>query len=105
MKEFIYRYQFKKGAPMLEVELTLQLAVLAAECLHGEARVRLDGGYSISEEKLAIVVDAGTPVGRDICRIFTGLAIKEFGEDSFKVERIVRDREKENSRREAQHAV
>jgi len=86
----IYRYQFDKGVPMLEVEQSLHLAILAVECLHGEARVRLDVGYSISEEKRALVVDAGTQVGQDICRIFTGFAIKEFGEDAFKVRRLER---------------
>jgi len=87
VKSEIYRYRFSKGFPMLEVEQSLHLAILAAECLHGESRVRMDAGYSISEEKRAIVVDAGTQVGHDICRIFTGFAIKEFGEDAFKVRR------------------
>jgi len=84
----VYRYRFNKSVPMQDVEESLLLAVLAAECLYGEARVRLDAGYSISEEKRAIVVDASTQVGHDICRIFTGFAIKEFGEDGFHVERV-----------------
>jgi hypothetical protein len=93
VKAEIYRYQFNKGVPMVEVEESLHLAILAAECLHGEAHVRLDAGYSISAEKRALVVDAGTQVGHDICRVFTGFAIKEFGEDAFQVERILRNRE------------
>jgi len=88
VKAEIYRYQFNKGVPMLDVEESLHLAILAAECLHGEARVRLDAGYSISEEKRALVVDAGTQVGQDVVRIFTGFTMKEFGEDAFQVERV-----------------
>ena len=100
MKAEIYRYQFSKGVPMADIEESLHLAILAAECLHGEARVRLDAGYSISEEKRALVVDAGTQVGHDICRVFTGFAIKEFGEDAFKVERIARRPERESAGKE-----
>jgi len=73
---------------MQDVEESLLLAVLAAECLYGEARVRLDAGYSISERKRALVVDASTDIGRSINRIFTGFVTREFGEDAFKVERI-----------------
>jgi len=100
----IYRYQFSKVVPMLDVEQSLHLAILAAGCLHGEARIRMDAGYSISEEKRAIVVDAGTQVGHDICRIFTGFAIKEFGEDAFKVERITRTPERESAGKEGSRA-
>ena len=100
MKAEIYRYQFSKGVPMVDVEESLHLAILAAECLHGEARVRLDAGYSISAEKRALVVDAGTQVGHDICRVFTGFAIKEFGEDAFKVERVARKPEREHAGKE-----
>jgi hypothetical protein len=33
------------------------------------------------------VIDAGTEVGRDIVRLFTGFAINEFGEEAFRVRR------------------
>jgi len=93
VKAEIYRYQFNKGVPMVEVEESLHLAILAAECLHGEASVRLDADYRFGRAKRSCVIDASTEVGRDICRIFTGFAIKEFGEDAFRVERILRNRE------------
>jgi len=83
---------------MQDVEESLLLAVLAAECLYGEARVRLDAGYSISEEKHALVVDAGTDIGRSINRIFTGFVTREFGEDAFKVERLKRNKREEADR-------
>ena len=83
----IYHYQFKENIPAVEIEETLQLAILAAECLHGQSRVRLDASYCMDAEKRAYVVDARTSVGRDIVRIFTGFAIREFGENAFKVRR------------------
>jgi hypothetical protein len=73
---------------MLDVEETLLLAVMAAESLHGQSKVRMDAAYQMVTEKRACVIDGTTPVGRDICRIFAGYAIKEFGEDSFKVRRV-----------------
>ena len=100
MSAEIYRYQFAAGVAPRDIEETLHLAVLAAECLHGESRVRLDAGYSISQEKRVLVIDAGTQVGHDICRVFTGFAIKEFGEDAFKVERLARRPERESAGKE-----
>ena len=90
MNREVYRYQFAQEVPAREIEETLQLAVLAAECLHGQSRVRLDASYCMDADKRACVIDAGTDVGRDIVRIFTGFTIHEFGEDAFKVQRVNR---------------
>jgi len=87
MSREVYRYTFGAAVPPGEVEETLLLAVLAAESLHGESRVRLDASYCFDAEKRTCVIDAGTDVGRDICRMFTGFSIREFGEDAFKVRR------------------
>ena len=87
MSAQVYRYQFTPGVAAQDIEETLHLAILAAECLHGQSRVRLDASYCMDSEKRACVIDAGTDVGRDIVRIFTGFAIREFGEDAFKVRR------------------
>ncbi|NQT19508.1 MAG: hypothetical protein HQ592_07375 [Planctomycetes bacterium] len=88
MNEQACRYQFEPKIPPRDIEETLQLAVLAAECLHGEARVRLDTSYSIDKDKHVYVVDASSDVGRDILRIFTGFATREFGEHAFSVHRV-----------------
>ena len=84
----VYRYRFEKDIPLQDVEESLLLAVLAAECLHGESRVRLDAGYYLDKENRACVVDASTPVGQDISKVFTGFCIREFGQDAFRVERV-----------------
>ena len=90
MTREVYRYQFAPESPAQEIEDTLHLAVLAAECLHGQSRVRLDASYCMDSNKRACVIDAATEVGRDIVRIFTGFTIREFGEDAFKVKRVHR---------------
>ena len=84
----VYRYSFSPAVPMAEAEESLLLAVLAAESLHGQSRVRMDASYCVDAERRACVIDATSQVGRDICRIFTGFALREFGEDAFKVRRV-----------------
>ena len=87
MTREIYRYRFGPTARMQDVEEALLLAVLAVESLHGQSRVRMDASYCVDAEKRATVIDGSTSVGRDICRIFTVFAIREFGEAAFKVRR------------------
>ena len=90
MDNEIFRYSFAQEVPAREIEETLHLAVLAAESLHGQSKVRLDASYCMHPDKRSCVIDAGTDVGRDIVRIFTGFAIREFGESAFKVCRVER---------------
>jgi hypothetical protein len=84
----LYRYLFTHNVPLEEVEASLLLALLAAESLHGETRVRRDGAHHLDPDAHACVFDAGTAVGRDLSRLFTGFLRREFGEDSFRVERV-----------------
>jgi len=84
----LYRYSFQADVPKAEVQASLLLAVIAAEGLHGEAQTRLDAGHAVSGKFGACVIDASTPVGRDLAKVFTAFLRREFGEDSFRVERI-----------------
>ena len=88
MRLDIYRYVFKESVPMDQAEATLQLAVIAAEGLYGQARVRLDAAYVIDQAKRVLVVDGRGPIGRCICRIFTAYLKQEFGDDAFKVRSV-----------------
>jgi len=87
-KKDLYRYAFTSGVPMEEVEASLLLSLMATESLHGEAQTRLDAAHHLDPTKRACVIDAGTPVGRDLNRLFTGFLSREFGADVFVVERI-----------------
>jgi hypothetical protein len=84
----IYRYSFRKGAAMKEVEASLALALASAESLHGESQVRLDAAHVFDEDKRRCVIDASTPVGVDVNRLFVGYLRSEFGAEAFRVERI-----------------
>ena len=91
MSREAYRYTFDRSVAWRDLEESLLLAVLAVECLHGEARVRLDGRYRLDGDRSICVIDTATDVGRDINRIFTGFVSREFGRASFRVERVTPD--------------
>lgn len=80
-----YVYRFTEDAPIEEVGDVLCLAALAAESLHGRSSLRLEGTFLLEKEKRQCVVNAATPVGRDLARIFTGYLAEQIGEKAFKV--------------------
>ncbi|MCA9053411.1 MAG: hypothetical protein KDA75_06220 [Planctomycetaceae bacterium] len=85
-----YRYKFAADVEMSEVSASLLLATWTTESLHGEARVRLDSSHAFDAAKRSCVIDAETDVGRDLNRVFVGLLRREFGEMSFRVERLTK---------------
>lgn len=95
MSRDVYRYTFDEKTSLTEVRDSLFLAVFSAEGLHGRSQVRLDAAFCLDEKKHACVVDAATPVGRTIAQIFTGLLTRQFGEDSYTVERVIEPPEAE----------
>jgi hypothetical protein len=90
MTREVYRYTFAPDVPKFEVEASLLLALIAVEGLHGEAQTRLDAGHALGGPFGACVIDGGTAVGRDLAKVFTAFLRREFGEDSFRVERLHR---------------
>jgi hypothetical protein len=83
-----YRYRFNEATPMEDVEAALLLAIWGCEALHGEAQTRLDAAHFLDVDARACVIDAGTDVGRDFCRLFLTFIRRECGEDAFQVERV-----------------
>lgn len=83
----VYRLAFTIPVDMETVEETLLLAVLAVGCLHGESAVRLDAGYAIDKAYCVVVIDAASLIGRAVSRVFIGFCAREFGDDTFRVER------------------
>jgi hypothetical protein len=84
----LYRYTFSASVPTSEIECSLLLAIMATESLHGEAQVRLDAAHFFDADRRACAIEAGTAVGRDLNRLFVGFIRREFGEDTFQVERV-----------------
>ena len=84
----MYRYTFSREVDMRDIEAAFVLAVLAAESLHGEARVRLEARHAMDVVRRTCVIDDGHPVGRDLNRLFVKFVGREFGEDAFTVRRV-----------------
>lgn len=82
------RFQVDDNISLNDAEMSLHLAMFAVEGLFGRARVRLDAEYELNEQDHAIDVDGSTEVGAMIARVFTGLLLREFGEDSFQIQRM-----------------
>ena len=87
MPSSTYRYTLGSEISMADVQDSLHLAVLAVECMHGAAQARLDVSHEFDPKNRTCVIDAATRVGRDLNRLFIGFLQKEFGPDSFSVER------------------
>lgn len=83
----VFRFEFDPSVPLPEAEMTLQLAMIALEGLVGEARIRLGAAYHVDAARRTLIVDGTTAIGAALVRIFTGLALREFGDDAFVVRR------------------
>ena len=92
MTRNIYRYRLGEAISLAEVRDSLAMSIFAAEGIHGQAQVRLDAGYVMDEDARVCVVDAGTPVGLTVAQVFTGLLVRQFGDDAFTVERVEKPR-------------
>ncbi len=73
---------------MAEVQDSLFFAIVCAEGIHGRAQVRMDAGFRLDEEQRVCVVDAATPLAQTVAQVFTGLLIRELGDDAFTVDRV-----------------
>ncbi len=87
MTREVYRYVFNPQVPFTEVLATLDLALIAAESLHGESRARMDARFAGRPLTRTLVVDASTHVGQALNQIFVGYARREYGEAAFAVTR------------------
>lgn len=87
MSDTVFRFSFRSGIDLTEVEATLHLAIVAAEGLFGEARVRMEVAYHIDAAHSVILIDGRTAAGDAVVRVFTAFTTREFGEDAFEVRR------------------
>lgn len=88
MDGHIYRYRFVESVDIIEVRATVTLAILATESLHGESRVRLEARHEFNAQNRSCAIDASGEVGRDLNRLLLGFISREFGRDSFRVQRL-----------------
>jgi carbon monoxide dehydrogenase subunit G len=84
----ICRFRFSAGTERETVEAQLAQAIVGAECVFGQARVRISAAYVISDDGTQVAIDASNEVGEHIAQLFTGLMTRQIGEDAFSVERV-----------------
>ena len=98
----VCRFKLLDALDREAVEAQLALAIIAAECTFGQARVRISAAYYISAvntsqeeqpKELQAVIDVSTEVGEHIAQVFTGLMIRQLGEDRFTVDRVNSEKE------------
>lgn len=88
MTRNIYRYTFAPDVSLEDVECTLLLAFWGTESLHGETQVRLEVGCLLDKQRRACVIDAGSPAGQDLNRLFIGFIRRELAASAFRLERF-----------------
>ena len=88
MASNVFRYEFAETIPAEDIEASLLLAILGCEALHGETQVRLEGSHYFDRHRHWCVIDAGTTVGANFNRLFLGFLRREFGDETFRVERV-----------------
>lgn len=93
----VCRFTFDGSQSSEAVEGQLALAIAVAECMFGQARVRLDAAYLMDSDGRQLVLDVSTEVGRWVAQAYTGLLIRELGEERFSVERVNSEREPQPS--------
>lgn len=79
------RYSFAPTVPADELESTLVIAVLAAEALHGPARVRFGAPHAFDADARTVTLAARGRAARDLNVLFAGFAEREFGPRAFVV--------------------
>ena len=87
MNGTIHKFHLGEQVDSAAAKESLLLAELAARCLYGEARTRLEAVFRFDGEARICEIDAASEVGQSIARIFAGFLAREFGERSFRVER------------------
>ena len=83
MRVYKYCFKFEREVDFIEAKETLQLSLLAASGLFGEASVLMDVWHGFDRGQRAIFLHGRTHIAEAVCKIFIAFAIKEFGDDSF----------------------
>ena len=92
----VCRFEFPKGFDRRIIEAQLALAIITAESTFGQPKVRISAACCVSpvsvtageQEKPQVAIDVSTDVGEHIAQVFTGLMIRQLGEDGFTVDRL-----------------
>ncbi len=88
MRSSVCLFEFNASVPIDEVAGTFDLALLAAESLHGTDRVSLEAIYRVDRANRTIEIDRCSDVGGTLALIFLGYARREFGDAAVRMKRV-----------------
>jgi hypothetical protein len=84
----VFRFSFREHVPIEDAEMTLHLAMLAAEGLFGKPRVAMEFRYELHSFESFIDINGDSEVSVAVARIYAGLLLREFGDSSFRIANI-----------------
>src|SRR5689334_7192426 len=89
MDNGVYKFTFRENIPAKDIEECLFWSGFNTESIFGKARFRLDGSFHFDRHRKFVVIDKSTDVGKHLAQIFTSVVSREFGEESFRIERLL----------------
>ena len=84
----LLRFRFTPPSDSAAVEDDLRLALFAAECLYGPARLRLEAAYSVRCDGATCIIESRGEAADAAARVFAGLTAMRVGEAGFQVEHL-----------------
>lgn len=87
MRPVLYHVTLKPGVRLSDAELTLKLALLAAEGLHGSRRTKAACSFHRDPLRHGLTLRANARVGATVARVLTSFLTHEFGKGAFSVRR------------------
>lgn len=87
----LLRFRFAPPSDAAAVEDDLRLALFAAECLYGSARLRLETAYLVRCDGTTCMIESRGASADAAARVFAGLSAMRVGQAGFKVEHVVAD--------------
>lgn len=87
----LLRFRFTPPSEVVAVEDDLRLALFAAECLYGAARLRLEAAYLVRCDGATCVIESRGESADAAARVFAGLSVMRVGEAGFSVEHVAAD--------------
>jgi hypothetical protein len=81
----ILRFELTEETDREAAETDLSIAVFAAECVYGQARLRLEMSYALDDNGKICVIRSAGEAGEAAARIFAGLTAARLGEAAYAV--------------------
>ena len=79
-------FKFKNGISRRLIHSQIKVAMAAAKCIFGSAKVRFNAGHVVSKNQA--IIDVSSDVGKYLAEEFKVLMTMQVGKDEFTVEKV-----------------